>query len=196
MVKYLSFHNSSSFALRYLLSNVNGKAAVWHTPCLSISCNRSFIGYRSTTPLFLCTINPHPPSMQQLFNKIIKCGLHNPLFFCKTAFSHQPKLNFLLLRLWWPRGKKAWCIRWQGKEGCNPMFIINCCWCQLLWRWIMIFLCVGLNEYLLSLLVLITTFLNSYVSRFVHYRIHALSNLSLLSPLSTFQYNTAILSHK
>lgn len=50
----------------------------------------------------------------------------------------------------------------------------------------MILLCVGLNEYLLSLLVLITTFLNSYVSRFVHYRIHALSNLSLLSPLSTF----------
>jgi hypothetical protein len=130
--------------------------------------------------------NQPTPSMQQLFNKIIKCGLHNPLL-CKTAFSHEPKLNFLLLRLWWPRGKKVWCIRWQGtEEGCNPMLIINCCCCQLLWRWIMIFLCVGLNEYLLSLPVLITTFLNSYVSRFVLYWIHALSNLSLLSPLSTF----------
>ncbi len=31
MVKYLSFHNSS-FALRYF--NVNGKATMWHTPCL------------------------------------------------------------------------------------------------------------------------------------------------------------------
>ncbi len=144
MVEYLSFHNSS-FALRYLLFNVNGKAGVWHTPCLSISCNRSFIAYRSTTPMFLCTINPLPPSMQQLFNKIIKWGLHNPLL-CKTAFSHQPKLNFLLLRFWWPRGKKVWCIRWQGKQGCNPMFITDCCWCQLLWRWIMNFLRVGLNE--------------------------------------------------
>jgi len=28
MVKYLSFHNSSSFALRYLLFNVNGKATI------------------------------------------------------------------------------------------------------------------------------------------------------------------------
>jgi len=32
MVKYLSFHNSSSFALKILL-NVNGKATVWHTSC-------------------------------------------------------------------------------------------------------------------------------------------------------------------
>jgi hypothetical protein len=35
MVKYLSFLNSS-FALRYFLINVNGKAAVWHTPPCSI----------------------------------------------------------------------------------------------------------------------------------------------------------------
>jgi hypothetical protein len=33
MVKYLNFHNSSSFALRYFF-NVNGKAIVWHTPLL------------------------------------------------------------------------------------------------------------------------------------------------------------------
>jgi hypothetical protein len=34
LVKYLSFHNSSSsFALRYLLFHVNGKAIVWHAPC-------------------------------------------------------------------------------------------------------------------------------------------------------------------
>jgi hypothetical protein len=32
MVKYLSFHNSS-FSVRYFF-NVNGKAKVWHTPCL------------------------------------------------------------------------------------------------------------------------------------------------------------------
>jgi hypothetical protein len=31
MVKYLSFHKSS-FALTYIY--VNGKAIVWHTPCL------------------------------------------------------------------------------------------------------------------------------------------------------------------
>jgi hypothetical protein len=157
---------------------------VWHTPCLSISCKRSFIGYRSTTPMFLCTINP-PPSMQQLFNKVIKCRLHNPLL-CKTAFSHQPKLNFLLLRLWWPRGKKVWCIRWQGKDSCNPMFIINCCWCQLLWRWIMIFLCVGLNECLLSLLVWllhswIHMFLDSYIIEFMHFQICLFWVLSLPS---------------
>ncbi len=35
MVKYLNFHNSS-FALRYLLFNVNGKATVWHTPCFIV----------------------------------------------------------------------------------------------------------------------------------------------------------------
>ncbi len=35
MVKYLSFHNSSSSALRYLF-NVKGKATVWHTPCFSL----------------------------------------------------------------------------------------------------------------------------------------------------------------
>jgi hypothetical protein len=40
MVKYLSFHNSS-FAL-----NVNGKATVWHTPCIALelalleTCNK------------------------------------------------------------------------------------------------------------------------------------------------------------
>ncbi len=32
MVKYLSFHNCSSFALTYFF-NVNGKAMVWCTPC-------------------------------------------------------------------------------------------------------------------------------------------------------------------
>ncbi len=32
MVKYLSFYNSSSFALRYFLINANGKAREWHTP--------------------------------------------------------------------------------------------------------------------------------------------------------------------
>jgi hypothetical protein len=35
MVKYLSFHNSSFFCLK-ILFNVNGKAKVWHTPCLFI----------------------------------------------------------------------------------------------------------------------------------------------------------------
>ncbi len=35
IVKYLSFHNSSSFALRYFF-NVNGKAAVWRTPCYGL----------------------------------------------------------------------------------------------------------------------------------------------------------------
>ncbi len=32
MVKYLSFHNKSSFALRKILFNVNGKAIVCDTP--------------------------------------------------------------------------------------------------------------------------------------------------------------------
>jgi len=33
MVKYLNFHNSSSFALRYFF-DVNGNATMWNTPCL------------------------------------------------------------------------------------------------------------------------------------------------------------------
>jgi len=28
----------SSFALRYLLINVNGKATMWHTPCFALHC--------------------------------------------------------------------------------------------------------------------------------------------------------------
>jgi hypothetical protein len=32
MMEYLSFRNSS-FALKILFNNVNGKATVWHTPC-------------------------------------------------------------------------------------------------------------------------------------------------------------------
>jgi hypothetical protein len=34
MVKYLSFYNSSLFLGLKILFNVNGKARVWHTPCL------------------------------------------------------------------------------------------------------------------------------------------------------------------
>ncbi len=40
MVKYFNFHNSS-FALRYIF-NVNGKAKVWHTPCLKFSSEHHF----------------------------------------------------------------------------------------------------------------------------------------------------------
>ncbi len=35
MVKYLSFHNSSSFCLKMPL-NLNGKATMWHTPCFFV----------------------------------------------------------------------------------------------------------------------------------------------------------------
>ncbi len=40
MVKYLSFHNSSFCP--QILSNVNGKATVWDTPCWS-SCGKMYL---------------------------------------------------------------------------------------------------------------------------------------------------------
>jgi len=45
MLKYLSFHNSS-FSLIYIF-NVNGKAIVWHTPCLKIGfASMDFEGWK------------------------------------------------------------------------------------------------------------------------------------------------------
>jgi hypothetical protein len=85
--------------------------------------------------MFLCTLNP-PPKCNNCSTKLsnVNCITHfcarlhfhisqNSIFFCWDSDDQEVK--------------KVWCIRWKGKEGCNPMFIINCCWCQLLWRWIM-----------------------------------------------------------
>jgi hypothetical protein len=43
-VKYLSFHNSSSFCLN-IIFNVNGKAThpLWHTPCFGLLENHQFL---------------------------------------------------------------------------------------------------------------------------------------------------------
>jgi len=45
MVKYLSFHNSNSFFCLKILLIVNGKAAMWHTPCLFFKFFRVILGW-------------------------------------------------------------------------------------------------------------------------------------------------------
>jgi len=89
MVKYLNFHNSSSFALRYFL-NVNGKVTVWHTPW------RIFFG---GSQCVLIKFPNESPSSQLMCSS--RCSLHSST----TLLSHMlcPKLlSFHLYR--WAKG--------------------------------------------------------------------------------------------
>jgi hypothetical protein len=120
---------------------------------------------------------PLPPSMQQLFNKIIKCELHNPLL-CKTAFSHQPKLNFLLLRLWWPRGKEGLMYQMEREGGLQPnvhnQLLLVSATVEMNYVWSS-FVLAWMNTYWVYLFWLLHSwihmFLDSYIIEFMHFQI-------------------------
>ncbi len=90
MVKYLSFHNSS-FTLRYILFNVNGKASVTHLVLLLCKCELFWAQ---------CCKQKFPSHKHNL----CKFNLSSVLNFYIAYFLSKP--GNLLLCSWWSVEKK------------------------------------------------------------------------------------------